>query len=672
MHSRRFSTLLIISIVTVVYFIAGKLGLQLAFLNASASAVWPPSGIALAVLLVVGYRAWPGIFLGALLVNLTTAGTLPTSLGIAAGNTLEAVAGAWLVGRFAGGTKVFETAQGVFKFALAVIVCTLISPTLGLTSLALGGFAAWGNYGAVWLTWWLGDVTGIFIFAPLIILWSLSPSWRLQGREALEITLVLILMAILGETVFGGRFQISAKNYPISFILYPLLIWTAFRFSQRETATGLFILSAFATFGTLHKYGPFLLDTNNASLLLLQTSTAVLSITAMALAGAMAERRRAEEAIVQQRAAVESANRTKDNFLAMLSHELRTPLTPVLAALDALKTESPPADELKATHAMMRRNIELESQLIDDLLDLTRITKDKLQLQFESVDAHQAISNAFEICASEANAKKLQVRFDLRAGDFHVMADPAKLQQIIWNLLKNAIKFTGETGAITISSANHQPNIMTIGVSDTGIGIEPDLMERIFNPFEQGERSFQRRFGGLGLGLAISKSLAQAHGASLSARSEGRDRGATFLLAIQTAKLEETSSQPATLSALTAQTNARILLVDDHPDTCVALERLLTLRGHHVIAAQSIRAAMEAAESNQFDLLVSDVGLPDGSGMELLRLLRASFTMPGIAMSGFGMEADISKSLEAGFSAHLVKPVKMEKLEAAIARVLTS
>jgi CheY-like chemotaxis protein len=196
-------------------------------------------------------------------------------------------------------------------------------------------------------------------------------------------------------------------------------------------------------------------------------------------------------------------------------------------------------------------------------------------------------------------------------------------------------------------------------------------MERIFNPFEQGERSFQRRFGGLGLGLTISKSLAQAHGASLIAKSEGRDRGATFLLTIKTVGLEEAPARPAEVSGQTSPSSLRILLVDDHFDTCAALERLLTLRGHHVAAAHSMRAAMAAAENNQFDLLISDVGLPDGNGMELLRHLRSKFAIPGIAISGFGMDADIGKSLEAGFSAHLVKPVKLEKLEAAIEHAMS-
>ncbi|MEY2520025.1 MAG: hypothetical protein QOF24_1784 [Verrucomicrobiota bacterium] len=671
-HSLRFRAALTVGILTVLYFVAAKFSLKLAFLHASASPVWPPAGIALAAFLVMGYRVWPGIFVGAFLVNLTTAGNVFTSVGIATGNTLEAIVGAWLIHRFADGTRVFDRAQNVFKFSMVVLVSTLVSPTIGLTSLALAGYADWANYGAIWLTWWLGDATGDFIVAPLLILWYGASARRWDRAGFLEVILLFLLLFFLGQLVFGGWLPIASRNYPIAFICGPIVIWTAFRFTQRETATGIFILSALAIWGTLRGYGPFALESGNHSLVMLQASTAILIITAMALAAGMAERRRAEAAIEQQRATVEAANRTKDNFLAMLSHELRTPLTPVLAALDALKTERQAPAELDATLAMMRRNIELESQLIDDLLDLTRITKDKLQLQLESVNAHDAISNVIEICSAEARAKKLEVRLELKATDFRVMADPAKFQQIIWNLFKNAIKFTGENGIITISSANHLPHILTIGVGDTGIGIEPEIMERIFNPFEQGERSFQRRFGGLGLGLTISKSLAQAHGASLIAKSEGRDRGATFLLTMKTAGLEEAAAKPSPLEARTSPASLRILLVDDHPDTCSALERLLTLRGHSVATAGSVGAALETAGQNPFDLLISDVGLPDGNGMELFRRLRATQPMRGIAISGFGMDADIGKSLEAGFAEHLVKPVKLEKLEAAIARVMAS
>jgi two-component system CheB/CheR fusion protein len=443
----------------------------------------------------------------------------------------------------------------------------------------------------------------------------------------------------------------------------------AFRLSQRETATGIFLLSVIAIWGTLHGWGPFVRPTPNQSLLILQSFNVLTTITAIALAAGMSERRRAEAAIEQQRATVEAANRTKDNFLAMLSHELRTPLTPVIAALDALESVPSQTEEAKASLAMIRRNVELESQLIDDLLDLTRIAKDKLQLKFDEVDVHQAVRDVAQICEMEASARKLRIHSNLRAGAHHVSADSAKLQQIIWNLLKNAIKFTGESGDITIASSNPSPQVLIVTVRDTGIGIEPDLMKRIFDPFEQGDRSFQRRFGGLGLGLAISKSLAKAHGGTLTAKSEGPGRGSTFALTLNT--VPPPARPRAELeTAATEARGLRILLVDDHEDTCTALERLLIRRGHLVAAMRNVRSAMEAAGRNQFDLLISDIALPDGTGTELMAYLRAMSGMPGIAISGFGMNGDIEKSLQAGFSEHLVKPIKLELLEAAIGRVV--
>src|SRR5881275_2939220 len=452
MQSRRFSGLPLIGILSVIYFIAGKLGLMLASLHASASPVWPPAGIALAALLLLGYRAWPAIFVGAFLVNVTTAGNFATSFAITTGNTLEALAGAWLVNRFAGGKDVFDRPPGVFKFAVAAAISTVVSPVFGITSLALTGFADWANYGAIWLTWWLGDATGDLVFTPLVLLWSVASKRRWNKREAAEVGALLLLLVLLSGIVFGGWLEISARSYPIAFICGPVVIWTAFRFTQRETATGLFILSAIAVWGTLHGFGPFVRETENQSLLAVQWWTAVLSITAMALSAGMAERRRIEEELQQQKSVVETANRTKDHFLAMLSHELRTPLTPVISALESLETEPAQKDDTKSALAMIRRNIELETQLIDDLLDFTRIARDKMQLRFAPVDAHQAVSNVVEICRAEARSKRLRVHLSLQAKSHYAAADAAKFQQIIWNLLKNAIKFTPNEGEIVISS----------------------------------------------------------------------------------------------------------------------------------------------------------------------------------------------------------------------------
>src|SRR6476661_1962441 len=302
MQSRRFSALPLIGILAIIYFAVGKFGLMLASLHASASPVWPSAGIALAATLLFGYRVWPAILIGAFLVNVTTAGNVATSFAIAIGNALEALAGAWLVNRFAGGKEFCDRPQGVFKFALAAGISTIISPAFGVTSLALAGFANWTNYGAIWLTWWLGDATGDLVFTPLLLLWTGASKPRWNKKEAAEVGTLLLLLVLLSSIVFGGWLEISSRNYPIAFICGPVVIWMAFRFTQRETATGIFILSAIAVWGTLRGFGPFVGETENQSLLALQSWTAVLAITAMALSAGMAERRRIEEALRESEA----------------------------------------------------------------------------------------------------------------------------------------------------------------------------------------------------------------------------------------------------------------------------------------------------------------------------------------------------------------------------------
>src|SRR6058998_454524 len=408
MQSRRFSGLPLIGILAVIYFIAGKLGLMLASLHASASPVWPPAGIALAGSLLLGYRAWPGIFIGAFLVNVMTAGNVATSFAIATGNTLEAIMGAWLVNRFAGGTNVFDRPQGVFKFALAAGISTIISPAFGVTSLGVAGFADWANYGAISLTWWLGDATGDLVFTPLVLLWSVASKRRWNKKEAAEVIALLLLLVVLSAVVFGGWPAVSAQNYPIVLICGPIVIWTAFRFTQRETATGIFILSAIAVWGTLHGLGPFVRETENQSLLAVQWWTAVLSITAMALSAGMAERRRVEEELQQQKVVVETANRTQDHFLAMLSHKLRTPLTPVISALESIETEPAQTEEDKSVEPKSDLELEIAHVLLIDVVDYSKLlVNDEIELL---QDLNQIV-RATECCrTAEANGKFIRVQ----------------------------------------------------------------------------------------------------------------------------------------------------------------------------------------------------------------------------------------------------------------------
>ncbi|HLQ24008.1 MAG TPA: MASE1 domain-containing protein [Gemmatimonadales bacterium] len=279
-----------------VYFVAGKLGLRLASVNASATAVWAPTGIALAAFLMLGYRVWPAILLSAFLVNVTTAGSVMTSISIGAGNTLEGIVGAYLVNRFANGRNALQRAPDVFKFAAVTsIVGTMVSATCGVTSLALAGFADWARYGSIWLTWWLGDAAGALVVAPFVILWSASPHPRWRGSRVFEAALLVLSLSFVGAIVFGGLFPSDVKNYPLEFLCLPLLIWAAFRFGPREVATAVAMLSGIATWGTLHGFGPFARNAQNESLLLLQTFMAVTALTTLALAAVVSERRGAEK-----------------------------------------------------------------------------------------------------------------------------------------------------------------------------------------------------------------------------------------------------------------------------------------------------------------------------------------------------------------------------------------
>ena len=367
----------LIGILAVIYFIAGKLGLMLASLQASASPVWPPAGIALAALLLLGYRVWPAIFIGAFLVNVTTAGNVATSFVIGTGNTLEALVAAWLVNRCAGGMNVFDRPQGVFKFALVAGISAIISPAFGVTSLAVGGFVDWAKYGAVWLTWWLGDATGDLVFTPLILLWSVASKRSWNKKEAAEVGALLLLLALLSGLVFGGWPGVSGRNYPIVLICGPVVIWTAFRFRQRETATGIFILSAIALWGTLHGFGPFVRETENQSLLAVQLWTAVVSITAMALSAGMAERRRIEEELRLQKIVLQSANRTKDHFLAMLSHKFRTPLTPVISAVEPLEAGWAQTKRDRFVESRSDLKAEVAHILLIDVTGYSELSNDK-------------------------------------------------------------------------------------------------------------------------------------------------------------------------------------------------------------------------------------------------------------------------------------------------------
>jgi len=376
-------------------------------------------------------------------------------------------------------------------------------------------------------------------------------------------------------------------------------------------------------------------------------------------------RQKQEEQVRQlniEKIAAERASQAKDDFLAVLSHELRTPLTPALAAASYLAEHENLSPELHEEVVAIRTSVQLEARLIDDLLDLTRITRGKIELHLEVVDVHGLLRNSLEIARDNILQKQLDLVMDFGADRHHVWADAVRLQQVFWNLINNAVKFTKKNGRITARTVNEDGRFV-FQITDTGVGIEPEQLDRIFQAFEQGERSTSRRFGGLGLGLTISKRLLELQGGTIAVHSEGLNRGTSFKLSLASVEGPKTASVSRLIADEGPAKTLQLLVVEDHPQTLRVLAALLRKQGHKVLTAECVQAAIKLLEAEQFDGLISDIGLPDGNGCEIMRAAKQRQSLVGIALSGFGMEEDVRRSIAAGFDHHLTKPIDFQELQ---------
>jgi two-component system CheB/CheR fusion protein len=370
-------------------------------------------------------------------------------------------------------------------------------------------------------------------------------------------------------------------------------------------------------------------------------------------------------------ARLHTAIKEKEYFIAVLSHELRTPLTPVLLAASILQRDERLEADTREIMEMIHRNVTLEARLIDDLLDMTRMERGALNLDRCPLNLQEKVKRVAEACRAELEAAELTLEIDTGRGPQIVNADAGRLHQVISNLLHNAIKFTPPGGRVTIRSYCDQDSC-AVEVSDTGAGIDPEFLPRAFDAFEQGDKGLTRK-PGLGLGLAICKAIVELHGGVITAQSAGKNRGATFVVRLPTmvgvrsvqAEKEAASDQAQPVKPL------RILMVEDHADTARIMRWLLTADGHAVKWAGDVAAALKLAAEHEFDLLLSDLGLPDGTGADLMRTLRQQgSTLPGIVLSGYGQDQDIARSRDAGFATHLVKPLSPRKLRDAIAALM--
>ena len=586
-----------------------------------------------------------------------------------------------LVNRFAGGPRVFERAPDIFRFAvLAAGLSTAVSATIGVMSLALAGHASWDSFGPIWCTWWLGDAAGALLVTPALVLWSRGGLPRWNTRQFLEAVLLLVVTAGAGLLAFGGVMPtVHGREYPLGFLFIPPLVWAAFRFGTRETAALIVVMAGLANWGTLRGHGLFAIGSENESLLLLQGFLGTIAGTMLPMAAVVAERRRAEEErrrLLEQaqaaRADAEEANRAKDQFLAVLSHELRTPLNAMLGWVTMLRSGRLEAAATGRALETIERNTRMQATLIEDLLDVSRITAGKLTLQRVPVDLPTVIEAAVDAARAAAAAKSVALATQIEPGVGPVLGDAARLQQIVWNLLSNAVKFSEAGGRVTVSLAR-TPASVRIRVRDTGQGISPEFLPHIFDRFRQAEGTTTRSHDGLGLGLAIVHHLVEAHGgrSGPTARAWARARPSASICRRPQPRPWSPEPSPGMIGAAPTLQAVRVLAVDDNADARDLVAAALAAYGAETTVVGSADEALAALGRAHFDVLVADIAMPGRDGYDLIRQVREMEGPPGripaLALTAHARGEDRDRALAAGYAVHLAKPVEPRRLAEAVA-----
>lgn len=525
-----------------VYFAAGKLGLLLANVHASVSPIWPATGIALAALLLWGNSFWPAIFVGAFLVNVTS--HLPEgnsvmlrtlqAIGIAGGNTLEAIAGAWFVNRVANGSRAFLRVSDVFRYTLfAGFLSTAISATLGVTTLFACGLLAARVLAPAWLTWWMGDMVGAVVVAPLILIWKANPSVRFGIGRTLEALALLLSLLVVSAINFSNLFFFGARHYPLAFLFIPLLVWAALRFESRGVVAFISIICCLAVNGTWHGLGAFAITDQNSSLLMLQTFICVATVTALVLAAAVAERKSAEDKfrgltlelerrVKERTAQLEGTNKELEAFCYSVSHDLRAPLRTIRGFSEVLLEQYMSQLDSRGQD-FLRRTCDAGLQmdkLIEDLLKLSRVARGEIERREINLSAI-----ADEIAGDLAKSEPTRtVEFAIASG-VSANGDERLLRLVIDNLLRNAWKFTGKQPNARIEFGRQNGEASPFFVRDNGVGFDMAYAGKLFGVFQRLHSPSE--FAGSGVGLAIVQRVVNRHGGRVWADAKVNS-GATF------------------------------------------------------------------------------------------------------------------------------------------------
>jgi signal transduction histidine kinase/ActR/RegA family two-component response regulator len=680
--SARVRELLVGTALAVVYVAAAHLGLSLAFSVRQVSPVWPPTGIAIAVLLRLGPRYWPAIAVGALVANLGTGAPIGAAAGIALGNTLEAVAGAALLRRAAGRDLEMVRLREFVALLAAAVMASAVSATFGTASLALWGLLpAAATVASTWLVWWVGDAMGALVIAPFLLTWS-RPLPSLPSRSWLvESAVVGTLFSGVTVAIFEAALPADPIAASLEYVVFPFMIWAALRLGPRGVTTFVALVSAVAIHGAIHDRGPFTTGSLTQRLVLLQLFMAVVTMTALALAALVSERRRAGEErarlLAAERASrieLEAANAGKDEFLAVLSHEMRTPLTPILGWTRMLREGV--LDAPTSAHALevIERNAVLQSRLVEDLLDASRIVTGRMTLERQPVDLTALVRGALTLFGERRGHRGVALVDHVGDESVFVLGDRERLQQAIANVLQNAFKFTPGGGSVEVSLRADRA-CADLRVRDTGHGIDPAFLPRVFMPFTQGESGTTRSYGGLGLGLAIVRHVVEQHGGSVSAESEGPGHGTTIVLRLPRAECAAACPAPAVASGVLRLADVKVLVVDDEPDTRDFLATILGRAGAEFEVASSAAEALALLDTWRPDVLVSDIGMAGQDGLDLIRAVRGrdpehGGCIPAVVLTAYAGREDGQRAREAGFDVHVSKPVHPDDLVAALARVV--
>jgi signal transduction histidine kinase len=527
-----------------VYFGAAKLGFTMAFVAEQVTIVWPPTGIALAAVLQLGYRVWPAIWLGAFLANVTANEPVVAAGGVAIGNTLEALAGVWLLRRVVGPTWDPERLKHVVGLiVLAALGSTTVSATIGTTSLVLGAVQPWRAFRDIWWVWWAGDAISNIIIAPLLLAWVIC-RWRPLASRVIEGICLLALVVVATVIVFIGSFELISRLYLLVYVVFPFVIWGALRFGQQGTTTVTFVASTVAIVGALRGSGPFATGNPHEGLILLQLFMGTVAVSGLLLAAAVAERSRVEDALRRAHEELRNANRAKDESLATLGHELRTPLATITNAIAVLQSGA--ADNRAVElHSIIGRQAAQLSRLADDLLDVARVTTGKTSLERQPFDLREAAAQC--LAGLHQTGRTEHHRIVFHGMSAVVEGDRVRLDQVISNLLNNALKYTPPGGSIRVA-VQVEAGQAVLRVQDTGIGIPRQLLPRIFDLFMQAREGPGGPQGGLGLGLTLVRHLVELHGGTVTAHSDGAGKGSEFVVRLPLATLDH-GALPTTSNA---------------------------------------------------------------------------------------------------------------------------